>query len=123
MTTKANVAKKKWRLDLSDFLVVLCVGLVLAAILMPAIASTDPERAENILNAAATPSVFDGIVKPAPAIDAEDRISRREQRRIQAAARMGSAEPAASEGDTVHDTPETEGMSSLLTTDIRYREP
>ena len=123
MTEKSFKEDVVQKFRLSEFVVVLCVTLVLAAILMPAIAGHDPERAESILNSADTLVVFDGIVKSSGNADHVRRSIRRENRQIQADARA--------EIDRAHNTDaigfvepyQLAGSKKLLTTDIRYRQP
>ncbi len=93
-------------LGLSELLVVLTVTLVLAAILMPALASQDPKRAEEILNSTVQSSLqpTDELTIKAPTV--ASRIERNNRREAQ---RQGE--------DRVQ--PTATGMEKMLTTDIR----
>jgi len=110
---------KKTGISLSELLVVLSVAVVLAAILMPAIAGIDPDRAESILKTSDFLVVFEGIVQPRST--AEERTGTREGRY--------ESDESESYGEVVHIAEEfappsaTVGMNRMLTTDIRYVRP
>ena len=111
-----NREKREQGMSLSELFVVLGVTIVLAIILMPAIASNgDPDRANDILSAAAVPVVLDGLRKSNP-------TSEERQRRENAPAEViAPATPAEDSADKQEPEQLREGMVELLTTDVLRR--
>lgn len=120
MDNRLSRDEHKTGLSLSELVVVTSVALVLAAILLPAIAGRDPERAKTILNSTDTLVVFDGIVKSSTNGNRSGRVKQRDEREIQSAANIDTASPVIVDEDTPY---EVAGMERLLTTDIRTRRP
>lgn len=93
-------------LGLSELLVVLTVTLVLAAILLPALVSQDPKRAEEMLNStvqsALQPAGESAVIRPTVASRVE-RINRRDEKR-----QMNNSTDATKTG-----------IEKMITTDIR----
>ncbi len=116
--------KRSSGLSLSELVIVMGVTMVLTAILMPAIAGMDPERAENILISASVPEVIQ--VPNRPQVDPEqyDRLDRRANRANSVAVPEVEGElPLADTAAPLTPSREVEGMGKMITTDIRYRLP
>ena len=111
-----NKNRRESGMRISELAIVLAVTLVLTAILMPAIASTTPERAEEILSASV---VMDGLVRPRQPAERQRKSDRRDNR---LSADTGQA--AGTDMDEyVRKTRISKGMNKMLTTDIRRRQP
>ena len=112
--------KRREGMSISELFIVLGVTIVLSAILMPAIASTNSDRAETILSAAAVPVFFNGSTQPA--IQARQTL-RRDNRRDRSTTRAASPKHGAIVQEAIKEARALVGTKKLLTTDIRSRVP
>ena len=106
MKKQRNKSRRTKGLGLSELLVVLTVTLVLAAILMPALASQDPKRAEEILSSTVQSSLqpTDEMTIKRPTVASRiERNSRRDAQR---------------RGDDAAESTAL-GIEKMITTDIR----
>ncbi|MCF6284575.1 MAG: hypothetical protein L3K26_05240 [Candidatus Hydrogenedentes bacterium] len=110
-------------MSVSELFIVLGVTLVLSAILMPALASTNSDRAETILSAVATPILYDSAIRSTFGTSQPKRMGRRDSRRDRNATQATVADVNNVVNEAIVEARAMVGAKKLLTTDIRSRVP
>ena len=115
MDVLTNRHKRENGMSFSELTIVLGVTLVLTAILMPAIAGSNPERAETLLSAASIPVVIEGNGILGSSIERTESATRHEDRMARSRARA--------ESSSTVDSRRLKGMRAMKTTDVRHMAP
>jgi hypothetical protein len=115
--------KRREGMSVSELFVVLGVTVMLSAILMPALVSTNSDRAETILSAVETPILFDGAVRSTFGASQPERMARRDNRRDRHMAPVATADVNNVVNEAIVEARAMVGARKLLTTDIRSRVP